>query len=243
MNGRNRLCTILVLLLVAAPTATAHVNLQVPDGGERMEAGGTFLIVWNVHIQHFTLGWDLEYSVGGGPYQTIVTGLPPGDVTAGAVHSYLWTVPNIDSDQVRVRVKQVGQAHLIDEMEGLQVKLVTPKSEDKLEIIEVRPAGTDGYQIFYRSLVTYMSPETGAKLDYVAAVSASRGLPEIQARIARLLSFDSEEEDEDEDTEGIGPGYPGTDPRIVTYVKAPQTQESVGDPEAFPRTLPLHRRT
>lgn len=146
-----------------------------------------------------------------------------------------------DDGELRVRLKKGSQAALIDDMEGLPVKLVTKKTEQKIEIQEAREAGPDGFQIFYRPLISYMSRDASSKLRYVAAVAEERGQLDAAVRIASLLDFDSPDEDEAEDTEALGPGNPGVDPHIMTYVKAPQTQEVVEEPK-FTREMPLHKR-
>lgn len=158
----------------------------------------------------------------------------------GGVQVPVVVLKNDKSGDLRIRVKRAVQSTLVDDMEGLQIALHTPEGVEKMEIKEVRESGPDGYQIFYRPLITYLSPREASLLRYVEAVAQERGLQNIVQRISSLLSFS--EEDEGEDKEALGPGFPGTDSRIVTYVKAPQTQEHVEDPEAFPRTLPLHRR-
>lgn len=148
-----------------------------------------------------------------------------------------------DDGELRVRLKRGSQAPLIDDMEGLPAKLVTRKTEQKLEIQEVRESGPDGFQIFYRPLISYMSKGASSKLKYVSAVAEDRGELGVVARIAALLDFgeDDSEEDEAEDKEALGPGFEGTDPHIVTYVKAPQTQQIIEEPK-FTRDLPLHER-
>jgi len=111
MNAHTPVARRLILILVvlaAAGVASAHVMLDYPNGGEMIEVGTIAEIEWHVVIQHGTIGWDLWYSINGpgGPWIEIVTGLPPGDIFAGAIHVYDWTVPNSESDQVRVRVRQ-----------------------------------------------------------------------------------------------------------------------------------------
>ena len=103
-----RKLTLLPLALVLAAPAAAHVLLDDPNGGEVLTAGDQVLIRWHVDIEHNLENWDLWYSTTGdsGPWISIATDLPPGDPTAGAPHSHLWTVPVEDSSQVRVRVRQ-----------------------------------------------------------------------------------------------------------------------------------------
>lgn len=148
-----------------------------------------------------------------------------------------------DNDELRLRVKNGGQATLVDDMEGLQASLVTPKSEMKMEIQETREMGPDGFQVFYRPLITYMSRDAASRLRFVSAVARDRGLSSVVNRIGKLLDFSDagEEEDDAEDKEALGPGSPGTDPHIVTYVKAPQTQQIVEEPK-FTKNMPLHER-
>lgn len=112
--GRGRVSRMLAVLFgallgaaVAAPVA-AHVQLDSPNGGETLVAGDEVEIQWQVLIQHNLDNWDLWYSITGedGPWLPIVSDLPAGDGTAGAMHSHLWVVPGEDSGQVRVRVRQ-----------------------------------------------------------------------------------------------------------------------------------------
>jgi plastocyanin len=70
--------------------------------------GSVFRIEWKVLIAHETLDWDLWYSTTGenGPWIPVAQDLPAGDIAAGVVHTFLWTVPDAQSDEVRVRVRQ-----------------------------------------------------------------------------------------------------------------------------------------
>ena len=89
-------------------TALAHVTLLAPNGGEVLESGSSYTIRWEVAVEHDLENWDLWYSTTGpdGPYISIAQDLPPGDPTTGAQHSFEWTVPDVASSQVRVRVQQ-----------------------------------------------------------------------------------------------------------------------------------------
>ena len=99
---------LIVAVLAFAGTVGAHVQLDYPDGGEVLEAGTTAVIEWQILISHATVGWDLWYSStgAGGPWIEIATDLPPGNITTGAIHTFDWMVPAVESDQVRVRVRQ-----------------------------------------------------------------------------------------------------------------------------------------
>jgi hypothetical protein len=90
-----------------ANPAPGHVILDAPNGGEVLQVGSVFTVTWHIQIAHSLQNWDLWYSTtgSGGPWITIVMDLPPGDPSAGSVHTYDWTVPNTPSEQVRVRVR------------------------------------------------------------------------------------------------------------------------------------------
>lgn len=104
----SRYLPLIVAILATTCAAHAHVMLDEPNGGEVIGPGTTTVIEWHILIGHPTIDWDLWYSVTGanGPWIEIVADLPPGDITTGAVHTYDWTVPDVESSQVRVRVRQ-----------------------------------------------------------------------------------------------------------------------------------------
>lgn len=94
-------------LFLTANSASGHVQLDDPNGGEVLEVGSMFTIEWHILIQHNQLNWDLWYSTTGpaGPWIVIAMDLPPGSFNVGSVHTYEWLIPDAVSDQVRVRVR------------------------------------------------------------------------------------------------------------------------------------------
>jgi hypothetical protein len=96
---------IAVTLLVS--TARGHVQLLDPNGGEELQVASMFTIRWKILIAHDLQNWDLWYSIEGsdGPWTPIATDLPPGDDSAGSVHTYDWQVPDDPSDSAWVRVR------------------------------------------------------------------------------------------------------------------------------------------
>lgn len=98
-------CT--VSLVATASVAQAHVTVLSPNGGETLQAGDQVLVEWTVAISHTLLNWDMWYSTTGpsGPWITVAMDLPPGSNAVGSPHSYLWTVPDTPSTQVRVRLR------------------------------------------------------------------------------------------------------------------------------------------
>ena len=97
-----------LLLLGFAALAAAHVELDLPNGAELIDAGSVYTVTWQVAKEHNLLNWDLWYSTtgAGGPWIPIATDLPPGDPSSGSIHTFDWTVPATPSAQVRVRVQQ-----------------------------------------------------------------------------------------------------------------------------------------
>ena len=132
-RARRRLASAVGGLLLLAAPSFAHVHLNLPNGGEVLCAGLTTTIEWQVVIQHTTLDWDLEYSTtgSGGPWLPIATDLPPGDTSVGAVHTYVWTVPDTPTTFARVRVRQdnVGNGDYTDFSDGdITILGATPAS-------------------------------------------------------------------------------------------------------------------
>lgn len=97
----------LVSMLQLATPAKAHVTLLEPNGGEVLEVGSNYTIRWTVAIPHDLQNWDLWYSStgAGGPWTVVAMNLPGGDPNLGSIHTYDWTVPDNQSNQIRVRVR------------------------------------------------------------------------------------------------------------------------------------------
>ncbi|MCH8824535.1 MAG: hypothetical protein IH984_13625 [Planctomycetes bacterium] len=101
------LLVVAVASLAIAKPASAHVVLDMPNGGEMLEVGSTFTIQWHITHSDFLQNWDLWYSTTGaaGSWIPIATNLPAGSGAVGSVHTYDWEIPDTPSDQVRVRVR------------------------------------------------------------------------------------------------------------------------------------------
>lgn len=106
-RGPLRVLPVLLLAMVTS-SASAHVSLLSPNGGEVLPTGALVEIRWHVDIGHPTVGWDLYYSTQGpsGPWMPIALGLPPGNIATGAVHSRLWVVPDLAGSALHFRVVQ-----------------------------------------------------------------------------------------------------------------------------------------
>ena len=93
-------------LIALGSLTSAHIQVDTPNGGESFCAGTQVTIQWHILIAHNQNNWDLEYSTTGsaGPWIALATDLPPGSTAVGSIHSYTWTVPDLDSSQMRIRV-------------------------------------------------------------------------------------------------------------------------------------------
>jgi len=108
MKHRGARARLAALLLFLPALAAAHVELDLPNGAELIDAGSVYTVTWHVAKEHNLLNWDLWFSSSGasGPWIPIATDLPPGDPSTGSIHTFDWTVPATPSAQVRVRVQQ-----------------------------------------------------------------------------------------------------------------------------------------
>lgn len=105
---RVKMMLVCGVIACGASAADGHISLLAPNGGEVLTSGTTATISWEILIQHNTENWDVYYSVSGpdGPWELITEDLERGEVAAGTIHSFDWTVPELDSDEVRIRVVQ-----------------------------------------------------------------------------------------------------------------------------------------
>ncbi len=103
-----RMMTAVAATLAAGPSARGHVTLLSPNGGEILVAGSEVEIRWMLDIPHPQHNWDLWYSVSGpnGPWLELAMDVPTGSEAPGSIHTYDWTVPDVASSQVRLRVRQ-----------------------------------------------------------------------------------------------------------------------------------------
>ena len=102
------------------------VVLTAPNGGELLRGGSTFTITWNATDAHFgAQPIALSYSLDGG---TTYTDIVTATVNTGG---YAWTVPEVETDTVRVRVTAtdlVGHS-VSDESGDFGIDAITPTVE------------------------------------------------------------------------------------------------------------------
>ncbi|MCF8240048.1 MAG: T9SS type A sorting domain-containing protein [Melioribacteraceae bacterium] len=85
------------------------LEVTSPNGGENWFAGSTHSIQWN---SSNVTNIDIKYSVDAGPYQDIVTNYSAGSV------NYIWTVPDVVSNEVRIRIFNSADASIFDETDS-----------------------------------------------------------------------------------------------------------------------------
>jgi hypothetical protein len=108
-------------LLAAALPAAAHLDaLTSPKAGETYAPGTVINVKWGVPIVHNAQ--DLAYSTDGKTWISIVKGLAP------ATKAYAWTVPQLNSTTVRLRVcqldggaKECTDAHQTQSLDGFAI--------------------------------------------------------------------------------------------------------------------------
>ena len=117
--------------LAIAKPASAHVVLDLPNGGEDLVVGSTYTIQWHIAIAHTLQNWDLWYSTTGaaGPWIPIAMNLPPGSGAVGSVHTYDWEIPDTPSDQVRVRVRMDNSGKDYEDISNANLSII-PATKD-----------------------------------------------------------------------------------------------------------------
>ncbi len=88
--------------LLAAPTLSAHVRVDAPNGGEVLQGQSIFIIQWVDTVFHGTgVTYEIELSTDGGTtWQQVVDNLP----YTGGTSSHAWLVPDLDTCRARIRV-------------------------------------------------------------------------------------------------------------------------------------------
>ncbi len=90
------------------------VRVLSPNGGEIFHADSQQLIRWQTFNPPRCDSMSLFYSIDYGRiYQQIVHGLPSTDT------SYLWTVPNVNSDSCKIKIIAYGPGWQYDESDGM----------------------------------------------------------------------------------------------------------------------------
>jgi len=106
-------------------TASAHVTLLSPNGGESYAAGSIVTIEWQLQIPHDQENWDLLYSTVSEPFEwiPIELDLPADNQNPGAFYSYEWTVPDIVAENAWIRVRQDNLSGEYDDISQMSFEI------------------------------------------------------------------------------------------------------------------------
>ncbi len=111
-SGLRTLAIAAGAVAAGASLASAHVAVNSPNGGETFLAGQPIELEWRIVIEHNLQNWDLWYSTesNSGSWIEIAMDVAAGDSSAGSIHSFTWTAPDINDDSVwfRVRMDNTG---------------------------------------------------------------------------------------------------------------------------------------
>ena len=101
MHMKFKIFIFLFIFVLAQAYAFAHVQPVSPLGGEHYYPGTETKIQWTEAQDHGESNWDLFYSIDDG-----VSWIDIAIDLSKETLEYVWTIPNIESKQVKVRIVQ-----------------------------------------------------------------------------------------------------------------------------------------
>ncbi|MFC1509666.1 choice-of-anchor D domain-containing protein, partial [Candidatus Omnitrophota bacterium] len=141
----------------ARPVYVAPVTLTSPNGAESWTASTTQNITWTCTKEEGNV--RLEYSTDGGSNWTKIV-----EQTTTSVGSYLWTVPDIQSDNCKVRITDSSDSNITDQSNG--VFSITQDKQENITIIN--PNGGESWTTNNVHQITWTSSkeEGNVRLEY-----------------------------------------------------------------------------
>ncbi|HOE97876.1 MAG TPA: DNRLRE domain-containing protein [Candidatus Sumerlaeota bacterium] len=110
-RGAARRLALLGLLVGCAAAAQAHIALTYPTAPQTFVPHQGVEIGWDIYIGHGPGTIRLEYSLDGGQnYTLIVDGIPYSGLPEDRFGSYLWSVPEVETADGRLRVLYTADA-------------------------------------------------------------------------------------------------------------------------------------
>ena len=117
---------------MAAGSASAHVQLNYPLGGETFIVGQRVKIEWRVLIPHNQENWDLYFSPDGGAnWEVLELDMDPSQL------DYRWTVPNITTENARIRIYMDNMQGDYEDASG---DLIITDTQTSIKIQEKNPS-------------------------------------------------------------------------------------------------------
>ena len=167
-------------VFVRTPCASAHAELDAPNGGETGTAGTIMTVEWHVTIEHVLEGWELWYSTesADGPWTLIDDAIPAGDPAPDVPHTYQWTLPDLADDSVWVRVVQVTNGPSYDDV-----------SDGPFSIEQGSSADVNGDGTVDVSDLTQVIIDWGACMNACAADVNGDGAVDVVDLIAVILAW------------------------------------------------------
>lgn len=98
-----------IIVCAAARPTLGHVIVNSPNGGERLTGGASHTIAWEPAVApHDTQRFEVFYSLASadGPWTSIASNVPPGNLAVGSLHTFSWLVPNVSDPSAWIRVRQ-----------------------------------------------------------------------------------------------------------------------------------------
>jgi bilirubin oxidase len=92
---------VIIIMFFSLIPIYAHVSLIAPQGGETFQAGDVTQIQWVETVAHDIQNWDLLFSADGGISWEVLA----ADIAINAT-TYAWTIPNIATNEGKIRVVQ-----------------------------------------------------------------------------------------------------------------------------------------
>ncbi len=101
-----------VVFIAAFTTRSAegHITLDEPAASIVVKSGSQVTLSSRITLSHVLESWNVSYPTTGinGSWTSIVEGLPPGNPDIDSIHTYDWTVPQLDTNEARLRVEMVN---------------------------------------------------------------------------------------------------------------------------------------
>ena len=102
-----------VLLFISTRSFSQSVTVTSPNGGESWAGCSTHNITWTISgTSHY---FNIDYSINGGLTWIF---LATGYNQPGSTGSFSWTLPNLSSNQAKVRVYDQGTPSVVDESDN-----------------------------------------------------------------------------------------------------------------------------
>jgi len=93
-----------IFLVLAVPSASAHLDLVSPSGPTTLVSHQVIEIAWDVYISHGPGTIKVEFSTDNGASYVLIQDSIPYSGSADRFGSILWSVPEVDTTEGRIKV-------------------------------------------------------------------------------------------------------------------------------------------